>query len=1332
MRLAYGENAGTTADLIRRAEGAPALIVFVNGANRPAARVTRALINYAEMRRSSGLVAGIVWLAEDRSAAAQYLERAVSWWGVNSPVGISLDGGEGPGAYGINRQVNLTVLVAKERRVTANFALVQPSPTDVPKILGELTKLIGGDVPSQSVLEFLSTPTRKLGTVAWSSAPSDVELRARLCSFIEAARKPALLERAAATIETLVEAPGELSNARKTQLGEAAALLLRRRNAPPSYAKILRRWRERYGAADAKEGLVRMRARGATSVRVLRFDMGPDASPTRPGFLRVTAATLFDAQRGFGWLGDPADREAFHRTEISPQVIWGYEPSADVIAGVASTKDLNFKLTLPNGRYTIEVCLGDLGGFVPAGEGRFLDTGVRGEASGGPGGPLYSMAVASAKRVVARDIETRTYPQRGQAVSTALAKELGLPSRATVRVGNYRRIAFTEQVRGGELHLRFFGDETKYRQALAEFQGLDPIAMRQRAHRVGGPFTRNSVLSIVVRPAVVGSPSGSGPIEIDEDGVTLKAVVGTSAELERFISAFNGRDFARAEKAADALTVDSLRHRLERVVASSWLVGHVDLEEERRLLPRLLDELTALRRAVEEPSKNANSVLRAEVDSLRGRILDFDRGVRDFDQRTRAGQELVTCMNRAEGHFARALPGEPFYWKSQVYRARIWYSMDPNRRAMLWPKARQLMRQVEKIFPTNRRVLYYLQDDPSGWPVKEYTSEVRDAPDWAVALRAYYNRMLDLSEWWIRERQDSDTGALGGEWGDDVEFAPLIGYTAFICPDASPLAYEGAIRFGEGIWSRSGVVDTQNGFFHLTADAEHSAEFTGDVLGMMVHLQPGDPAWIERALKTAKLMRDVWTGRNEHGQRLFRSSFLGAFHVPQGETEVDSAICGRAILPALGVLEYNDNPEIRRLVLEMADTLIALSRSTEKGKPAGVLPGPIVYRSGELGSPGSSSWWRAPNGRFQGMFSFPRYHGFRHRILTTAWELTGDASYLDPIRREAELAESVSGKPSDAEPGSPEWTAAQLARIRVPSTWRDIERRLAGASIDSSDGTTAHALPDLIAVAAEARRLSKVARKRWPIMTDDATMTDRVAFGGCVNSTLWYCGARIEAQQVVPAVSYEHAGRNFAALVRHHDRRHVDLLYFGFDESDREIDIRLWELDPGASYRLTMGPDADGDGAIDKAEVERDFELAERGDSVSVRLPGRRTMAISIRQMRRRAARSPRADLAISSRDIRVDPRGHLLVDVHNIGNRAADNVTVAFHDGDPARGGQLLGKVIVSHLEPPNTLEPQIVRTGIEWRPSRKRHRITVVVDSENTVAEISEANNSASIVVE
>ena len=59
--------------------------------------------------------------------------------------GISTDGVEGPGSYGLNRNVTLTVLIGKEGKVTANFALVQPSlPVDGPQILKAIVAATGG------------------------------------------------------------------------------------------------------------------------------------------------------------------------------------------------------------------------------------------------------------------------------------------------------------------------------------------------------------------------------------------------------------------------------------------------------------------------------------------------------------------------------------------------------------------------------------------------------------------------------------------------------------------------------------------------------------------------------------------------------------------------------------------------------------------------------------------------------------------------------------------------------------------------------------------------------------------------------------------------------------------------------------------------------------------------------------------------------------------------------------------------------------------------------------------------------------------------------------
>ncbi len=70
-----------------------------------------------------------------------------------APIAVSLDGREGPGAYGLNRTMTLTILVAQENRVIANFAMVQPSiQADLPKVVDAICQVVGGPTPKLAEL----------------------------------------------------------------------------------------------------------------------------------------------------------------------------------------------------------------------------------------------------------------------------------------------------------------------------------------------------------------------------------------------------------------------------------------------------------------------------------------------------------------------------------------------------------------------------------------------------------------------------------------------------------------------------------------------------------------------------------------------------------------------------------------------------------------------------------------------------------------------------------------------------------------------------------------------------------------------------------------------------------------------------------------------------------------------------------------------------------------------------------------------------------------------------------------------------------------------------
>ncbi|MEO1997176.1 MAG: hypothetical protein ABGZ17_18055 [Planctomycetaceae bacterium] len=251
VSLAFGEDVGHVVDYVKLADGRPSLLVIVNGANRPAAALTRSLMNFAEMQGEL-LFAGVVYLDDDVSDAGKYLRQAIAWWGVSPPVGVSVDGAEGPGAYGLNRNVNLTILVAHDGRVLSNFALIQPSLTDGPKILADVTMLIGGRVPTKAEMAFLSSPTRKLGNARWQAAPSDVAMRRLICDALAAGDDEAA-QVAAAAVDSYVSD----NKQRQAVLGTAAAGLLNRKG----YAKIggvpiegyLRGWRDDYYDVSDKQ-----------------------------------------------------------------------------------------------------------------------------------------------------------------------------------------------------------------------------------------------------------------------------------------------------------------------------------------------------------------------------------------------------------------------------------------------------------------------------------------------------------------------------------------------------------------------------------------------------------------------------------------------------------------------------------------------------------------------------------------------------------------------------------------------------------------------------------------------------------------------------------------------------------------------------------------------------------------------------------------------------------------------------------------------------------------------------------------------------------------------
>ncbi len=141
-----GPNAGKERDVITDNAGAATAIVFMHGIERSMVPLLRVVDEYGAMRKDS-LRTEIIFLSADRLEGEQKVKNATGSLKPQSRVGLSLDGAEGPGNYGLNKDCMMTIIVAKDNMVTANFALTQPGIADAPKVLEALAKVSGDANP---------------------------------------------------------------------------------------------------------------------------------------------------------------------------------------------------------------------------------------------------------------------------------------------------------------------------------------------------------------------------------------------------------------------------------------------------------------------------------------------------------------------------------------------------------------------------------------------------------------------------------------------------------------------------------------------------------------------------------------------------------------------------------------------------------------------------------------------------------------------------------------------------------------------------------------------------------------------------------------------------------------------------------------------------------------------------------------------------------------------------------------------------------------------------------------------------------------------------------
>jgi hypothetical protein len=237
VRGIFEPNTGKELDFVAKAAGKPIVLVFIHDPNRPSLRLTQALTYYTAGRAKEGLATGVIWLTDDATEAESILKSKRVSLTPEAPTGISLDGKEGPGSYGLNRTVTLTILIGKEGRVTANFALVQPSiQADLPKILGEIGRVMGSPAPTLD--DLLIMP--------------GVQLQGPILQFLQRTATPEEVDKEAAGIESYLRQ----DEAARKQFGGMVSRVVAggklASHGTPKAQEYLRKWAKDFGGAEER------------------------------------------------------------------------------------------------------------------------------------------------------------------------------------------------------------------------------------------------------------------------------------------------------------------------------------------------------------------------------------------------------------------------------------------------------------------------------------------------------------------------------------------------------------------------------------------------------------------------------------------------------------------------------------------------------------------------------------------------------------------------------------------------------------------------------------------------------------------------------------------------------------------------------------------------------------------------------------------------------------------------------------------------------------------------------------------------------------------------
>ncbi len=645
------------------------------------------------------------------------------------------------------------------------------------------------------------------------------------------------------------------------------------------------------------------------------------------------------------------------------------------------------------------------------------------------------------------------------------------------------------------------------------------------------------------------------------------------------------------------------------------------------------------------------------------------------------------------------------------------------------------------------------------------SAAVPDAPQWARRYADGLRAWRDIIYYWI-DRQRAN-GTFGFGWGEDCEM--IVGWPGVMMAADDKRIQRAIDRLADNRWFNPNV---QNGYVFVATDAEHGPEPISYTNPVLLYQEFGSPRLIERLMVTAKNV-EHWTGVTPRGDRHMRSTYFGSQQLRDWPFyDEDSPINARAWIPMMHLLLYNRDPYLMKYFTEWADAWAKHAMAEGHGKPPGVLPGQVTFKTGQPGGY-TRNWWGAGSHDFSSLW----YQTRLHEVLVIAYAVTGKDKYIEPLREMLRFFSTYARPPvGKGEPLPPDRLPAKYT---FPAEWRDgtastrwardvgwghfanwyyyltgdtqfdakfgqlfgkkIERG-PFARIDKGIVERGHRravsfresyFTQVVPKLKYAGSLANYAAAWWQKHYGTMTFGQRCFRDGgdLANSVNWPW-----VDYPPPSVVWKETGYQTGIFMLEDGQQRLRVALANLAPQARRIGAQLFTLDEG-TYQMQLGPDADEDGKMDALSRSDRVEV-ERGTTVWFELPRNVTMLLELT----RTADSgpappwrPRPDLGLDPRDIMISKehpspgeRVSIKVRVHNIGTKPAAKATVELMTRRDGRD-VVLASAVLDRIDPPQRLAPSFVDVPIAWTVAGGVETIGAVIDRHDAIDELYEHNNAA-----